>query len=489
MGLLQKSMVRNEPERMTNGTVSVTMGPERMGQMDLVFAFLIFLICVAACMVLGASLSWALLVGLVCFALVGLRRGYSVRELGGMAAEEMKAAGKVLRILLLIGLLTALWRAGGTVAFFVRTGVSLITPNTFLLVAFLLPALFSMAFGSSFGVVGTAGVILMTIARSGGANLLAASGAIMSGIYVGERLSPASSAAAVAAAVAGVDDRAFRSRMWRDTLLPFSITLLLYGVLSPVYPIHQVDGQILQALSTGFDLSWPVILPAVALLALPWMKVSAVGAILVSCVLSALCALLIQHMDPGQLLWACVTGYEAVEPELRDILSGGGLCSMLDVAIIVVLSCAYSGLFSGTGFLDPVTEKMGGLIDRIGLFATHVLLSLGTCMLFCNQTVGTVLSAQLTREEYRRRDLPPMEMAANIGNSVINLAGLVPWAIACSVPLATMGVGLSMLPFACYLYLLPLCCWAKEIWKGRKKTGKEPAGKMSPHQENRIIYS
>ena len=72
----------------------------------------------------------------------------------------------------------------------------------------------------------------MTIARSGGANLLAASGAIMSGIYVGERLSPASSAAAVAAAVAGVDDRAFRSRMWRDTLLPFSITLLLYGVLA-----------------------------------------------------------------------------------------------------------------------------------------------------------------------------------------------------------------------------------------------------------------
>ena len=365
-------------------------------------------------------------------------------------------------------------------AFFVRTGVSLITPNTFLLVAFLLPALFSMAFGSSFGVAGTAGVILMTIARSGGANLLAAGGAIMSGIYVGERLSPASSAAAVAAAVSGVDDRAFRSRMWRDSLIPFSITLLLYGILSPVYPIHQVDGRILQALSTGFDLSWPVVLPAVALLALPWMKVSAVGAILASCVLSVLCALLIQHMDPGQLLWACVAGYEAAEPELREILSGGGLCSMLDVAVIVVLSCAYSGLFSGTGFLDPVTEKMRVLMDRIGLFATHVLLAFGTCMLFCNQTVGTVLSAQLTREEYRRRGLPSMEMAANIGNTVINLAGLVPWAIACSVPLTTMGVGLWALPFAFYLYLVPLCCWMVEIWKGRKKDRNKQTESREP---------
>ena len=76
MGLLQKFMVRNEPERMTNGTVSVTMGPERMGQMDLVFAFLIFLICLSSCIVLLASLSWELLVWLVCFDLLGLRRGY-----------------------------------------------------------------------------------------------------------------------------------------------------------------------------------------------------------------------------------------------------------------------------------------------------------------------------------------------------------------------------------------------------------------------------
>ena len=439
--------------------------------MDLLLGFLIFLAFVAGCMALGASLSWALLAGLACFFLVGLRRGYSAWELGRMAAEEMKTAGKVLRILLLIGLLTALWRACGTVAFFVRAGVSLITPNTFLLVAFLLPALFSMAFGSSFGVVGTAGVILMTIARSGGANLLAAGGAVMSGIYVGERLSPASSAAAVAAAVSEVDDRAFRSRMWRDTLVPFALTLAFYGALSPVCPIHQVDEGIMRALSEGFQLSWPVILPAAALLALPWLKMSAVGSLVVSCVLSAVCALWIQHMEAGQLLWSCVAGYRAVQPELGDILSGGGLWSMVDVAVIVVLSCAYSGIFSGTGFLDPVTEKMGALMDRIGLFATHVLLSLGTCMLFCNQTVGTVLSAQLTREEYRRRGLPPMEMAANIGNSVINLAGLVPWAIACSVPLATMGVGLAILPFAAYLYLLPLCCWMGEVRKGRKSRG------------------
>ena len=200
--------------------------------MDLLAAFGIFLLCVFGCMVKGLSLFWALLAGFFCFFAVGVRRGTPAGPLLKMAWSGMATALKVLRVLLLLGLLTGLWRAGGTVAFFVWMGVRLITPQTFVLVAFLLASVFSLAFGSCFGVVGTAGVILMTIARSGGANLVVTAGAIMSGIYFGERLSPASSSAALVSAVAGVDQRAFQMRMWRDTPVPFLATLALYGGLS-----------------------------------------------------------------------------------------------------------------------------------------------------------------------------------------------------------------------------------------------------------------
>ena len=105
--------------------------------MDLAVAFGVFLACVAGCMGKGFSLAWALLVGFICFFLVGLRRGASAGSLLRMAAGGMGTAFKVLRILLLLGLLTALWRAGGTVAFFVWGGIQLITPGTFVLVAFL----------------------------------------------------------------------------------------------------------------------------------------------------------------------------------------------------------------------------------------------------------------------------------------------------------------------------------------------------------------
>ena len=108
-------------------------------------------------MVKGLSLAGALLLGFICFFLVGLHRGFRAAELTRMAMGGGKTAFVVLRILVLIGVLTALWRAGGTIAYFVAMGLRLITPNSFVLIAFLLPAVLCLAFGSSFGVAGTAG--------------------------------------------------------------------------------------------------------------------------------------------------------------------------------------------------------------------------------------------------------------------------------------------------------------------------------------------
>lgn len=433
--------------------------------MDLLAAFGVFLACVVGCMVKGASLAWALAAGFVCFFAVGVRRGTSAPALWKMAAGGMATSLKVLRILLLLGLLTALWRAGGTVAYFVWLGVRLIRPGTFVLVAFGLSAVFSLAFGSCFGVVGTAGVILMTIARSGGANLAVTAGAVMSGIYFGERLSPASSSAALVAAVSDVDQRAFQMRMWRSTPVPLVLSLVFYGVLSVLYPIQGVDARIVAALEEGFFLAWPTILPAAALLVLPWLHVSAILSIAVSCVLSAGCALLVQQVPAGELLRACVLGYRPVLPELAELMSGGGLISMGSVCVIVILSCAYSGMFNGTGLLAPVTALVGRLTERFGLFGAHVAASLGCAALFCNQTVAIVMNAQLLKEEYSRRGLEPMELAEGIGNSTVNLAGLVPWAIAASVPLTTMEVGPEALPLSFYLYLLPLWFWVRTAGK------------------------
>ena len=144
--------------------------------MDLLIAFVVFLLSMVVCLTTGVSMLIALAIGMVCFSAVALKRGFPLEDVLRMILSSTRRSFIVLRVLLLIGLVTALWRTSGTIAFFVYYGVQLITPHFFVLIAFVLSAVLSYALGTSFGVAGTAGVIFMTLARSGGVNELVTAG-------------------------------------------------------------------------------------------------------------------------------------------------------------------------------------------------------------------------------------------------------------------------------------------------------------------------
>ena len=397
--------------------------------MDMLIASAVFLCGIFLCMAMGWSLAIGLAFGLVCFTLAARRR----------------------------------WRASGTIAFFVYHGLKLITPNIFLLAAFLMATVMSLTFGSAFGVAGTAGVILSVIARTGGADLAMTAGAVVSGAYLGERLSPASSSSALAAALAGTDQNAMQRRMWRTTPLPLALSLIFYGVLSVLFPIRQVDPTILNALQESFDLSWWTVIPAVILLALPFFHVKAVWAILISCGVSVVAAVLLQGVGWLEALQISVFGCELDHPELASILSGGGVVSMVNV----LFSCTSSGILKGAGLLDPVKEELEHLTERTDLFFTTALVSLASAALLCNQSIALVLTEQMVGDQYRRRGQGGVDLAHALGNTAIPLPAMVPWSIAVSVPLAAMDASALAIPFACFLYLCPLCDWL--FWRGRER--------------------
>ena len=137
-------------------------------------------------------------------------------------------------------MITGMWRASGIITFFVYYGIKIITPHLFILVAFLLSALLSYALGTSFGVAGTLGVIFITLAKSGDVNLAIAGGAILSGIYFGDRGSPVSSSAALTAAITHTDLAKNVREMMHSAILPMAICTAAYGVLSYMNPIRHV---------------------------------------------------------------------------------------------------------------------------------------------------------------------------------------------------------------------------------------------------------
>lgn len=419
----------------------------------------------AASLLLDFSMLFALAVGLVCFCWVALRRGFAPNAVGRMLWQGAKRSVVVLRIFLLIGLITAMWRASGTLAFFVVWGIRLITPRIFLLLAFLLPAALSFALGTSYGVVGTAGVILITLARSGGVNPVITAGAVLSGAYFGDRCAPASSCANLVAGVTGTELYSNVRKMLRSTALPFALCVGVYGVLSLYHPISGMDSQLLGQMEAGFSLSFWTVVPAVLMLVLPLCKLK-VRYVLELSILSALgIAVLVQGMPFLGAVKTALMGYTA-EPAL-SILSGGGLISMLKVSGIVLLSSTYSGLFEGTGMLEGVQARLSTLTDKAGLFPVTVLVSVGVCAVFCNQTIGVMMVDQLMGGVYRERGQRPEQLSLDISNSVVVIAGLVPWCIASAVPLSMLDMTAAALPYACLLYLIPLCygLTRKRFWK------------------------
>lgn len=173
--------------------------------MILAVSFVLFILSMVICLALDVTMILPLAVGFCLFSFAAVKKGFDLKQVMGFAKESLGESMIVVRILMLIGCLTGLWRISGTVAYFVTLGISVIPPSVFLLAAFLLAAIMSFALGTSFGVTATAGVILISIARAGGINPILAAGAIFSGVYVGDRGSPAASSGNLVAVLTHTD--------------------------------------------------------------------------------------------------------------------------------------------------------------------------------------------------------------------------------------------------------------------------------------------
>ena len=425
--------------------------------MTVLLCFALFLAAVFACLMLGLSLVPALLFGLVLFTSLGLMRGHSLSALASTAWAKGRTSLIVVSVFLVIGVITALWRASGTIAFFLYHGLGGISPPLFLLTAFLLSALLSFSLGSSFGVVGTCGVILITMARSGGVDPAITAGAILSGAYFGDRCSPMSSCAMLVAACTGTELYRNIREMLKTVALPTVLTTAAFAVLSVRHPISSVNAGVLSALSEQFSLHWATLLPAVIMLALCLLKVPVKWAIGASAVTAFLLAVLLQGMTPVDALRTAVFGYQPTHEALKQILSGGGLVSMLSSGLVVFLTSVYIGILEGIHALDSAHAWVERITNKLGLFPAAALLSVLLAAVFCNQSATILMGEQLLSESYRRQNASRTELAMDIANSGVVIAPLIPWNIALSVPLSMLDMGLEAWPWCVLLYLIPLC--------------------------------
>ena len=448
-------------------------------RMGLIIAFIIFIGSMITMLVTGHSMIWALLIGFLLFTTLGLHKlkkgeehlsvGAGLRELSLHSWSSIKDSLIVIEVMFIIGFITAAWRISGTITVFVYYGMKVIVPPLFLIITFLRSCLLSYALGTSFGVAGTLGVIFMALARSGGVDPVITAGVIMSGIYFGDRMSPVSSSANMVAGITKTDILTNVKLMAKTGMLPFLITLAAYIVISILNPISHVDPSIIRAFEEEFTLSPWAFLPAVLMLLLPLCKVGVILSISISVLASGVIAFVIEKAAIIDIVKVLIIGYHSPSDGLGAILDGGGMLSMIEVVVILIISCAYSGIFNRTDMLKDLLAVIEKSCTKTGRYVTTFLVGLASCNVFCNQTIATLMSNDLMTKPYLNTGGTRQELAIDMENTLIVVVGLVPWAIASSVPLTFFNIGINCLPWAFYLYLVPLCYFfTKKHWFSNK---------------------
>ncbi|MDO4518205.1 MAG: Na+/H+ antiporter NhaC family protein [Bacillota bacterium] len=450
--------------------------------MELAITFIIFIAAMITMLITGHSMVWALLVGLLLFTFLGLKYlkygnkdsvgeftsysyGQGLKELVRCSWGSIRESLIVIEVMCIIGFITAAWRMSGTITVFVYYGMKIIVPPLFLIITFVLSCLLSYALGTSFGVAGTVGVIFMALARSGGVDPIITAGVIMSGIYFGDRGSPVSSSANVVAGVTKTDILTNVRLMFKVGLLPFALTTAAYVVLSILNPINHVDGEIIHAFESQFTLSPWVFLPAALMVALPLCRVGIITSISISTISSVVIAWAVEKVALVEIVKTLLFGYKSSGTGLSSILDGGGLLSMAEIVIILIISCAFSGIFNRTNMLDGLQGIVEKSCSKLGRFITTLIVSALLGIVFCNQTIATLMCKDILEKPYANTGGTNQELAIDMENTVILIVALIPWCIASSVPLSFMGVGIEALPWSIYIYLTPICyIFTKKIW-------------------------
>ncbi len=429
-----------------------------------------FALSLLASLSLGLYLPLPLSFGFVLFFAYGLFKKRGFGHMLRLALAGLKIVRGLLLIFALIGIMTALWRSGGTIAFIVHYLSPLCDAHSMLLLSFLFCGLVSFLTGTAFGTAATMGVVCVTMANSLGLPIVYSGGAVLAGSYFGDRCSPMSSSALLVCALTRTDIFRNMANMFKSSLGPLllSCAVYLYWGLGLEGEGSEAARAAVNIFAEFFKLHPAALLPAALIVLLSLFRVRVQITMLLSIVSAALLSLWLQDLSAEQLWRTAVWGYRADNAALDALLSGGGLVSMADAFLIVALSSSYMGLLGGTGLLDAARGALARAARQLSPFGGILLASILTGLICCSQSLTIMLTHQLCGELEKN----PERLALHLENTAVVVAALVPWSIASAVVLASLSAPKICIITACYLYILPVWNYLAAISERSGGSGK-----------------
>ena len=396
------------------------------------------------------------------FALLALKRNNTIDSVINISLEYSKKSKVVLIIFLFVGALTASWLSSGTIPGIVYFGIKFINPALFIFFTFLITSIVAFFLGSSFGTASTIGIALMAIARSGNIDVNITGAAIISGMYFGDRWSPLSSSANLVASLTGIDIYSNLKNLVKSMIIPYILTSLFYIFLSKNYILNTSESTISELISSTYNLDIRFIfIPVVSIVIFSLLRINVRISMGVSIILASIIAVIIQKEEIISVIKYLSLGFYKFDgTALEKIIKGGGVKSMLNASILIIISCSLVGIFEQLNILNYVKNKIMNVKNRADLFRNTIFVSIITGMVGANQTIAVIMTENIVEKVYDEKKVERMELAKDIENSAIVLPAIIPWNIACYLPCTMWGRGsVRFIPFAAYIYLIPICTY------------------------------
>jgi NhaC family Na+:H+ antiporter len=420
----------------------------------------------------------ALLLAAGVASLIGLYLGESWTDMERAMVEGISLALKACLILLAVGSLIGSWMLAGTAPTIIYFGLGILDPSWFYPAALIICALVAISIGSSWTTAGTIGLALMGIAQIMGLSAPITAGAVISGAYFGDKMSPLSDTTNLAPAMVGVDLFVHIRHMAWTTVPSFIISLVLFSLIGWSSETVQAPAESIDAareiLRASYTIAWPTILPLVLLLGLAMRKVSALPTIAVGALAGCVVALIWQPAlvqsfgSPDGALSGWAASIKALFMALADgfqietgsesldaLLSRGGMSSMLNTIWLIMSAMCFGGVMEHTGLLQRIVDALlKGVHGTGSLITTTVLTAIGMNIIAADQYIAIVLPGRMYRLEFARRGLAPQNLSRTLEDAGTMTSALVPWNTCGAFMAATLGVPtLSYAPYA-FLNLL-----------------------------------
>ena len=370
--------------------------------------------------------------------------------------ENFKSVFIPVMILLLVGALAGTWLVSGVIPAMVYYGLQVLSPEIFLPASVVIAALISIATGSSWTTSATVGIALVGIGTALGINPGMIAGAVISGAYFGDKMSPLSDTTNLAPAMAGTDLFTHIRYMTFTTVPTIIVTLIVFGIISvSIETSGTADvSNLLNSIDSTFNISpWLFAVP-IAVIILILLKAKPIAALASGVILAAIFAFIFQPDILSGLSdskFSAIlnsifsdTSIETDNVKLNDLFSSGGMIGMLWTILLILCAMVFGGVMDAIGALSRITQALLSVATTIfGLFASTVVSCLGLNAIASDQYLAIVIPGKMFKQAFEDRGLAPENLSRTLEDSGTVTSVLIPWNTCGAYQSGVLGVGVA----------------------------------------------